>query len=73
MNPDIKEAIYQFEIDIIQRLYNTNSKVESVCSGDFYLDNIYEDDPAYRDKINAPNDSDYNAPYELPDAYYWEI
>ena len=44
--------------------------MEAVGYGDFYFDDIYEDDPSYRDSSNTPSDSYYNAPYEFPYAYY---
>ena len=44
-------------------------KVKEVGSGDFYLDDIYEDNPAYVHGSNIPIDSGYNVPNELPYAY----
>ena len=64
-----EEAVDQFEKYLRQRPDNTNFKVEAVCSGNFYLDGIYEDYPSYGYSSNIPIDSDYNAPDELPDAY----
>ena len=55
-NPDIKEAADQFENDPRQILNDTTFKVEAVGSGDFYLDDIYEYDPAYGDGSNALSD-----------------
>ena len=42
--------------------------MEEVGSGHFYLDDIYEDDPAYVDGFNKQSDSDYNASDKFPDA-----
>ena len=67
-NPDIKETAYQFEKYLRQILDDTNFNVGAVGSGDFYLDDIYENYPAYEDDSNTPSDSYYNAPDEFPDA-----
>ena len=74
-NTYIKEAVGQFEKYLRQIRDNTNFKVEVVGSGDFYLDDIYEVDPAYRDRSNNLSYSDYNVHDKLPyaddiDKYY---